>query len=565
VTASLLRSVLSTVIAGALLVPAGSALAQTTSGDGATWPVYARTLSGHRYSPLTQISTANVNTLGTAWKNVLGPPIGMEATPIVIHGVMFVTTGKSAVYALDAKTGKKLWSYVYPLSPAAFPHSCCNYDNRGVTPFGNTVVMGTLDAHLVALDQKTGKVVWNTTVANVNDAYTITSPPLPVKNMLITGVGGGEFPTRCFIAAYDGATGKLLWKHYTIPSKGEPGYDTWGIPGNAERGGGATWLPGAYDAKTNTLYWGVGNPNPDWDPNGIKGSLLYTSSMLALNADTGAMKWYYQFTPHNFYDYDAVGQPVLADIPIAGKRVPALVQADRNGYLYVLNRHTGKLVYAVQYLDKVNWASVSRDGVITINRQQLATAKAHKPFALYPAVIGGANWEPPAYDPVHHLLFVPALESWQTVTPEKTVDLHPKKGALNFGGLPGGPGAFAGSISAWDLTTGTKVWKHHFRSPAFGGALATKGGLVFVGEMDGKLDAFDELTGKELWSAPTGSGITAPPISYLLGGKQYIAVSVGQGGVFPLVFLPFTPWLKNVPPTSAVFTYALPATTASAQ
>jgi alcohol dehydrogenase (cytochrome c) len=550
------------VAAASLLAPSGAAIAQDTDG---TWPVYGRTLHGERFSPLDQISTSNVGSLSTAWKNVLGPPIGMEATPIVVHGIMYVTTGKSAVYALDAKTGKTLWSYIYPLSPVAFPHSCCNYDNRGVTPSGPNVVMGTLDAHLVALNAKTGKVAWNTTVANVNDAYTITSPPLPVKDLLITGVGGGEFPTRCFIAAYSAATGKLVWKHYTIPGPGEPGYSTWGIPGGAARGGGATWLPGSYDASTNTLYWGVGNPNPDWDPNGTKGALLYTSSMLALNADTGTMKWYYQFTPHNFYDYDAVGQPVLADVPISGKTVRALIQGDRNGYLYVLNRDNGKLIYAVQYLDKVNWATVARNGVITVNARQLATARAHKPFALYPAVIGGANWEPPAYDPAKHIFFIPALESWQTVTPEKKVDLHPKPGALNFGGLPGGPGAFAGSLSAWDVTTGKRLWKHHFRSPAFGGALATAGGLVFVGEMDGKLDAFDETSGKLLWSASTGSGITAPPVSFSLDGKQYVSVSVGQGGVFPLVFLPFTPWLKKVPTTSAVETWALPATAASAK
>jgi alcohol dehydrogenase (cytochrome c) len=561
VNASVFRPVISTLAAAALLAPAGAALAQMTPP--AVWPVYGRTVAAHRYSPLDQISTANVGTLAPAWKTTLGAPIGMEGTPLVSHGVMYVTTGKSAVYALDAKTGQKLWSYVYPLPATAFPHACCNYDNRGVTISGPNVVTGTLDAHLIALNAKTGKVVWNTTVANVLDAYTITSPPLPVNGLLVTGVGGGEFPTRGFIAAYSATTGKLVWKRYTIPGPGEAGYDTWGIPGGAARGGGATWLPGAFDPKSNTVYWGVGNPNPVWDPNGIKGAALYTSSMLALDAATGKIKWYYQFTPHNFYDYDGVGQPVLADLPINGKIVHALAHADRNGYFYLLNRDTGKLIYAQQFVDKVNWGTVSRNGTITVNAAQLAAARAHKPFALYPAVLGGANWEPPAYDPVHHVFFIPALESWQTVTPAKTVDLHPKKGLLNFGGLPGGPGAFAGSLSAWDLTTGTKLWKHRFRSPAFDGALVTAGGLVFIGEMDGKLDALDATTGQTLWSAPTGSGITAPPMSYALGGHQYITVEVGQGGVFPMVFLAFTPWLKNVPQGSAVYTYSLPMTTAS--
>jgi alcohol dehydrogenase (cytochrome c) len=425
------------------------------------------------------------------------------------------------------------------------------------------VILPTLDAHLIALNAKTGTVVWNTTVAKNTDGYAITSPPLPVKSLLITGVGGGEYPTRGFLAAYDAATGKLVWKRYTIPGPGEVGYDTWKIPGTATRGGGPTWLPGTYDPKRNTIYWGTGNPNPDWDARGTKGDLLYTSSILALDADTGTIKWHYQCTPHNIWDYDAVSEPIIADVPINGKTVPVVVHGDRNGYLYLLNRDTGKLVYAVPFLDKITWGKVDRNtGKITLNAAIQAAALARKPYTVYPSVIGGKNWEPSAYDPQSHLYFVPGLESSQLITPDKKTNMHPKPGAMNFGGTPGA-GVFPGSISAWDLTTGKMVWKHHFRSPAFGGALVTGGGLVFVGQMEGELDAFDEHTGKLVWKTKTASGITAPPMTYSIDGTQYVAVSVGIGGVFPLFFLALTPWLKGVPPASMVYSYKLPTKTAS--
>ncbi len=540
----------------------GASDIENADHDANSWLVYGRNLAAHRYSPLTQISTANVKGLATAWSKQLGLPASMEGTPIVANGVMYVTTGKSAVYAVDAKSGKTIWSYVYPLPATTAAKACCNVNNRGVTLAGDLVVTGTLDAHLVALDKATGKLRWNTTVADVKDAYTITSPPLPVKNMLIQGVGGGEYPTRGFIAAYDAATGKQMWRTYTIPGRGEPGYDSWGIRGTAERGGGPTWLPGAYDPKLNTLYWGTGNPNPDWDANATTGALLYTSAMVAMDPDTGKIKWYYQYTPHNIWDYDGVNQPVLVDVPMNGSTVAAVAHADRNGYLYLIDRTNGKLIYAVPFLDKITWGTVGRTtGKITFNAAIQAKAKAAKPYLVYPSVIGGANWEPPAYDPQHHVMFISAIESSITIAPAKKSIANPKKGTLNFGGLPAAPGSFAGSVSAWDLTRGTMLWKRHFKSPAFGGALSTAGGLVFVGQMEGELDALDAQTGKTLWSAKTPSGINAPPMSYAIDGRQFVSVEIGTGGVFPLYFMPFTPWLKAVKPGSVVTTYALPAST----
>ena len=541
--------------------PSSGITAETLAGaqqNPNDWLTYGRDLGAQRFSPLTQIDTKNVKRLTVAWNKTLGPPISMEGTPIVANGVMYLTTGTSAVFAVDAKTGATKWSYKYPLPRTSYPRACCNINNRGVTLTGDEVVIGTLDAHLVALDANTGKVRWNVTVADNAKAYSITSPPVPVKDLVITGVGGGEYPTRGFIAAYNAATGKQVWKRYTIPGPGEPGYDTWKIPNTAQRGGGPTWLPGTYDAGRDVVYWGTGNPNPDFDAEGTKGDLFYTSGLLALDPSSGSIKWFYQFTPHNIWDYDGVNEPMLVDVPVGGNTVPAIAHADRNGYLYLLNRETGKLIYAVPFLDKVTWAKVDRTtGKIAFNPAIQAAAKARKPYLVSPSIIGGKNWEPTAYDPAKHILFIPALESSMGIIPDKKSNPNPKVGAFNFGGGFDRP-SFAGSFSAWDLTTGKMLWKQRFHSPAFGGALATAGGVVFVGQMEGELDAFDEMTGKKLWSAKTPSGITAPPMTYSVDGRQYVSVEVGIGGVFPNFFIASTPWLKSVKPASMVYTYALP-------
>jgi alcohol dehydrogenase (cytochrome c) len=533
--------------------------------DPNSWLTYGRDLGASRYSPLSQVTPANVSGLAVAWKKTLGPAITMEGTPIVSNGVEYVTTGTAAVFALDAKTGKQIWSYKYPLSVASYPKACCNVDNRGVTLIGDKVVMPTLDAHLIALDAKTGKVDWNTTVATNKNGYSITSPPLPVKGLLLTGVGGGEFPTRGFIAAYSADTGKLVWKTYTIPSKGEPGYDTWQIPGGAARGGAPTWLPGTYDTKRNTVYWGTGNPNPDWDAHGTKGKLLYSSSTIALDADTGKLKWYYQYTPHNIWDYDSVSEATLVDgITVNGQTVDAVAHADRNGYLYLINRDTGKLVYAVPFLDKVTWGKVDRNsGTITLNPAIQAAAAARKPYVVFPSVIGGKNWEPTSYDPQRHLLFIPADESSQTIIPDQKTNLHPKVGAMNFG-AGFGAATWKGSLSAWDLTTGKMVWKAYSLLPNFGGALSTGGGLVFNGQMSGEFDAFDESTGKIVWKKMLASGINAPPMTFSVDGQQYVSLEVGLGGVFPLFFMKAEPSLTKVKPGSMVYTYKLPQSAAMA-
>ncbi len=534
---------------------------ESADSDANSWLWYGRDLSAQRYSPLAAIDKSSVSKLTLAWKRTLGPAVAMEGTPIVSNGTMYVTTGNATVWALDAVTGAKKWTYVYPLPASSLPRACCDTDNRGVTLSGNKVIVGTLDAHLVALDAATGKVLWNTTVAPTSRAYSITSPPLPIRNMVVTGAGGGEYTTRGFLAAYDVNTGKQIWRHYTIPGPGEPGYDTWKVKGVAARGGVPTWLPGTYDPKLDTIFWGTGNPNPDWDANSLAGSLLYSSSVIAISPETGKQKWFYQFTPHDIWDFDGVSEPVLVDVPIDGTTVPALAHADRNGYLYLINRATGKLIYAVPFLDKINWGTVSRDGKITFNPEIQAKANARKPYTLYPAVIGGHNWEPVAYDPMKHLLIVPAIESSIEIDPLPKSDMNPKPATFN-GGAGFSKTVLGGSVIAFDLTTGKQVWKKHFHSPMTDGALTTAGGLVFIGTPEGKLVAMDEGTGDIVWSTKTASGLNASPVTFSEGGKQYISILSGSGGVVAKFFGASTPWLASIPKGSMAYTWVLSDTTA---
>jgi alcohol dehydrogenase (cytochrome c) len=527
--------------------------------DGSSWLWYGRDLGASRYSPLQGLDKSSVSKLTLAWKKTLGPPVAMEGTPIISNGVMYVTTGNSTIWAFDAASGAPKWVYKYPLPASSLPRACCDTDNRGVTLSGNKVIFGTLDAHLVALDAATGKVAWNVTVAPNSRAYSITSPPLPIKNMVLTGVGGGEYTTRGFIAAYDVDTGKQIWRHYTIPAKGEPGYETWKVAGVAGRGGAPTWLPGTYDPKLDTVYWGTGNPNPDWDANSLKGTLLYSSSVLALSPETGKLKWFYQFTPHDIWDFDSVSEPILVDATVNGTTVPAIAHADRNGYLYVIDRATGKLIYAVPLLDKINWGTVSRDGKITFNQDIQNKANARQKYVLYPSVIGGKNWEPSAYDPQKHLIVIPLIEGSIEIDPLPKSDMNPKPATFN-GGAGFAKPVLSGSVIAVDITTGKTVWKRHFHSPMLDGALITGSGLVFIGTPEGKLLALDEATGDTIWSATTASGLNASPVTYTQGGKQYLAMLAGTGGVVSKFFAPAVPWLATIPKGSMVYTWVLPTT-----
>ena len=533
------------------------AFASPVSAQSADWLTYGMSDAGQRFSPLTAINAKTIDKLQPAWSRSLGTPVSMEGTPIVKDGVMYVTTGLSTVWALDARTGAVKWTYTYEFGEQGKP--CCGRDNRGVTLVDDMVVTGTNDAHLIALDAKTGAVRWMTEVAKWQEAYAITSPPVYAGGVVITGIAGGESPIRGFLAAYDPKTGKQVWRTYTVPVKGDKEYASWGMAPGKEPHGGPTWLPGTYDPQLDTVYWSTGNPNPDFDPSAFSGTgLLYTDSLLAISPKTGKIKWSYKWTPRNIYDYDGVNESVLVDLPIGGKIVKALAHADRNGYLFVLDRTNGKVIYVEPFLDKVTWAQIDRTtGDVHLNPEIQAKANAMQPFEFAPASLGGKNWQPMAYDPVTHVLAIPAQETAGSQKPTVTPDV-PETGLRNTGTFSTPTTAYTGSVVAYDLTTGKQLWKVHTVEGQAGGVMIA-GGLVFDSQIQGHIAAFDEMTGKLVWTSPpigAHGGITAPPMTYAIGGKQYIAVEVGVGGLWPRIAAK-EPYMKGIEPDAAVYVFAL--------
>jgi alcohol dehydrogenase (cytochrome c) len=527
------------------------AFAQSTE-----WPQYSNTVDGHRYSPLTGITPATLAKIKLSWSKQLGTPVSMEGTPIVKDGVMYVSTGGGALFALDARTGETKWSYLYENKDQGKP--CCGKDSRGVTLVDDMVVMPTLDAHLVALDAKTGTVRWSTALMNWADGYAITSPPIYIDGLVITGMAGGEFPTRGFLAALNPKTGKEVWRTYTVPKLGDPLAKSWGMAPGKTPHGGPTWIPGTYDKELDTLYWGVGNPNPDFDPSAFSGlGLLYTDSMIALDPRTGKIKWHYKFTPRDFYDYDGVNENVLADLPIGGKIVKALAHADRDGYLFVLNRVTGKVIFIDPFVDHVTWAKIDRTtGTVHLNPEIQNAVAAGKDVPFAPVTLGGKNWQPTAYDPKNHIFVIPAQEATGILHPTNTPDV-PDEGVSNTGKFPTAM-PYTGSVVAYNLATGKKIWKVHTLEGQAGGVMIANG-IVFDSEIQGYIQALDEKTGAFLWKTPKigNGGITAPPITYSVGGTQYLAVEVGAGGLWPRIAAKEA-YMKDVQPDSAVYVFELP-------
>jgi len=544
-------------IVALLALASAGALRAQASAQSAEWPVYGNTEDGHRFSPLTGITAASVGSLKLAWSKQLGPPVSMEGTPIVKGDTMYVSTGGGALWALDARTGATKWSYVYENKDQGKP--CCGKDSRGVTLVNDLVIMPTLDAHLIALDVKTGAVRWSTALVDWSKGYAITSPPLLADGLLITGMAGGEFPTRGFLAALDPKTGKEVWRTYTVPTLDDPLAAGWGMSPGKKPAGGPTWITGTFDKQLDTVYWGVGNPNPDFDPSAFSGlDLLYTDSMLAIDARTGKIKWHYKFTPRDFYDYDGVNEAVLVDLPMNGKIVKALAHADRDGYMFVLDRTNGKVIYIQPFVDHVTWAQIERTtGVVHLSPEIQAAAAAGTAVPFAPVSLGGKNWQPTAYDPVKHIYVIPAQENTGILHPSKTPDT-PDEGVSNTGTFSTPAGSYAGSVVAYDLTTGQQLWKLHTVEGQAGGVMIA-GGLVFDSEVQGDIQAIDEQTGKVVWTSPKmgNGGITAPPITYSVDGTQYLAVEVGEGGLWPRIAAKET-YMQGIQPDSAVYVFALP-------
>jgi len=504
------------------------------------WLTYSGGYSSQRYSLLKQIDTSNVKNLELKWmfqNQVFGP---WETSPLVVDGVMYLTQRPNDVIALDAKTGRVFWQYRYTNSGRQ--QVCCGAQNRGVAILGDTLFMGTLDAHLVALDAKNGKPLWNVLVADDKLAYSITLAPLVVKDKVIVGVGGAEYGIRGFVAAYDPKNGKELWRFYTIPGKGEPGSESWS--GQAwEHGGGSVWVTGSYDPALNLTYWGVGNPGPDWNPDQRPGDNLYTDSVVALDADTGKLKWHYQFTPNDAYDYDSVQVPVLADLMWKGSLTKAMLWGNRNGNFYVLDRETGKFLSGTPFV-KVTWMNGFDEGGRPIQTPQPAG------MPTYPGVQGGTNWYSPSYSPRTGLFYLSAWENYGSVYRKEPVEYEPGR---RFNGGAGAtvkpvpdapvmPGAAAArpSINTWtnlvgngaviaiDPKTGQPKWKFQMYDVTDAGILTTAGDVLFTGGREGYFHALDARTGTVLWKAALGGAIMSAPVTYSVDGKQYVIVNSGN-------------------------------------
>ena len=488
----------------------------------ARWLTYSGDYNGQRHSPLTQITPENVHRLSAQWTfqaETVALNRGFESTPIAIDGVLYVTGSNNYAWALDALTGRAFWRYRRELPPR-LTYGASAPVNRGFGVLGDRLFMVTLDAHLLAFDIKTGAVVWDVELADYRIGYAATLAPLIVKDKVIVGISGGDYPTRGFIDAYEPRTGKRAWRFYTVPAAGEAGSETWpGIDAMA-RGGGGAWVTGSYDPELNLLYWGTGNPNPDYNGEDRPGDNLYTCSLIALDPDTGTMKWHYQFTPHDTHDWDANHVPVLADLPIDGQTRKVVMMANRNGFFYVLDRVTGKLLLAKPFTD-TNWArQVNPEGrPIVLN--ETGTKEC------IPDMHGGTNFMPPSYDPARRLFFVTARETCAAYFPIK-MEIKPGISSTG-GGLRRMQDKAYGALRAIDPVTGERKWEFKYPTPTMAGVMSTASGLVFAGDNEGNFSAFDAKTGKPLWHYPTGSSIWgAAPMTYMLDGRQFVVIASGS-------------------------------------
>jgi PQQ-dependent dehydrogenase (methanol/ethanol family) len=472
------------------------------------WPTYNGNLNANRYSPLTQITPSNVKDLILKWI-VPMPQLGLEATPLVVDGIMYFS-GQDATYALDALTGRQIWKYSRPPTPGLVGDASVG-TNRGVAMLGDKIFVVTDNAHLLALNRVTGSIVWEVVMPEEPEHYGSTVAPLIINNTVIAGVSGGDWGIRGFVVCYDTQTGKLLWRHWTLPAApSDPGIETWGKKPPLF-GGGSAWLTGSYDPETDTLYWPTGNPYPDSDDRDRPGDNLYTDCILALNPKTGAMKWYFQFTPHDTADRDAAEPPVLIDTEYHGKPRKLLLHADRNGFFYVLDRTTGELLLAKSFLKQINWAT----GIGPDGRPMLAKPSGALLGKEQKCPDNGANWSSTAYSPTTRLYYLMTLESCHPPGPVDPATPPPQR-----------------YLRALDIDSGKIAWEVPQGGPVilktWSGVMATATGIVFYSDPNGAFVAVDQRDGKTLWHYNTNVGMKGPPMTYAVGGKQFVTVTAGS-------------------------------------
>ena len=537
---------------------------------------YGMGLQGQRFSPLDKLNADTVKNLVPAYVLSYGDEKqrGQEAQPLVANGKIFVTASYSRVFAVDAKTGEELWQYDHRLPDGILP--CCDVVNRGGALYDNLFIFATLDAQLVALDQETGKVVWKEKMEDYKAGYSNTAAPIVVKGKVITGVSGGEFGIVGKVEARDAKTGKLVWSRPTVEGhmgtlngkdNGVTGETNKTWPGDLwKTGGAATWLGGTYDAETDSLFFGAGNPAP-WNSHLRPGDNLYSSSVLAINPDDGTIKWHFQYTPHDGWDFDGVNEFVSFDLKGAdGKVIKAGGHADRNGFFYVIDRTNGKLINASPFVNQITWAKgidlkTGRPEYIDENRPGApeGEGKGKSVFAA-PSFLGGKNWMPMAYNPNTDLFYVPANEWGMDIWNEP---ISYKKGAAYLGAgfnIRSLNEDYIGALRAIDPKTGKIVWEAKNYAPLWGGVLTTAGNLVFTGTPEGYLKAFDAKTGKELWKFQTGSGVVGCPITWEQDGEQYVGVPSGWGGAVPLWGGDVAKRIKNLNQGGSLWVFKLPKT-----
>lgn len=486
-----------------------------------TWLTYWGDYHATRFRDLKQITDKNVNRLRLDWMFQTGAPGAFQTVPLVVDGVMYFSAPNTTIYAVDARSGRELWRYRYQIPKDA--RFCCGTTNRGLAILNKRIFMLTPDARLIAVDARNGELIWNVEVASAKGgSFGGAAAPLIVKDKVIVGVAAGDYGIRGFLDAYYADTGKKAWRFWTIPGPGEPGNETWG--GDSwKHGGGATWMTGTYDPELNTVYWGTGNPAPDMHGGTRPGDNLYTDSVVALDADTGKLKWHYQFTPHDTYDWDANETPMLLDLPWNGKIRKLVVQANRNAFFYVLDRVTGEFLMAKAFAKQTwNKGFDSKGRPIKIPGIEPTT----KGTAVCPQCAGATNWMAPSYNPMTKLFYLNVREGCDLYYSKTPVY---KEGtsfwSTFYRGNPAEPQS--GRVTALDPLTGETKWTFPLHSPPWAGTLTTSGNLVFAGDQDGYLIALQADTGKLLWKINTGNQLITSPITYELDGKQYVSMPSG--------------------------------------
>jgi alcohol dehydrogenase (cytochrome c) len=489
------------------------------------WLTYGGNYSAQRYSTLTEITPANVANLKSLWVYQQAETVKWEVTPIVVDGVIYISERPNIVTALDGKTGRPLWTYRRPALAPDVP-ICCGTNNRGLAVLGDAVYLNTFDAHLVCIDANTGQERWDKVVIDYHLGYSMTGAPLAVKDKLIVGVAGGEFGIRGFIEAFDAKTGDSVWRFYTIPGKGEPGNETWGPGDSWKSGGSSTWVTGTYDPALNTVYWGTGNPGPDYNGDDRPGDNLYANAVVAVDADTGKLKWHFQFTPHDVHDWDSCQVPVLFDRVIDGVPRKLISFTNRNGFYYAVDRTNGKFVAGGSYA-KQTWAKGLDDSgrpIVLPNTEPTPEGNL-----VYPGLGGNSNWAAPAYNPLTGMVYVNTGTDFgqvyvKTPWPYVVGEHFENGGGRNLlGEHP------VGMLKAMDAATGKTIWDFKMRNKSGSNVLTTVTGLVFSGTAEGDFYAVDARTGKLLWSYSGGLRIGGGPITFLVEGKQRVAVPIGNG------------------------------------